>query len=152
LYNADQSKRLTLRHDNTQSRVISSDGNLSLEVPPGNTVTVEDAVGAVRKVGIRNPVTFNLSANANTIQDWEGRILVVDAAITLTLDQLETDTTMRVITEGGAASIVAGAGVTIKWFSGGQLRTGNRTLAIGSVMEIIWELPSSVYIFGNGIT
>lgn len=161
LYNADQSKRLTLRHDNTQSRVISSDGNLSLEVPLGDTVTVDDLGGVSKKVGFRNP-TYELLPDTDhvaTLED-EQKTLACSGSTgrTIFLNNLGINTCFDIINRTAVDwTIEPGAALALQWLdgAGGQSAVGAagaRTLGPGSVAHVYQILSNQWELWGNGIT
>ena len=89
-----------------------------------------------------------------------GRTINATAVVTLTIfdfdesNQLaiEDGTRWPIEAEFGAITLAEGAGVTLEWFDGAAVQTGNRTLAVGSE-SVLRKVDDSTYrITGNGIT
>lgn len=126
-------------------------------LPAGGLVAV-DREGISKKAGFRNPSLSTFSADRTLDQDDEGRVLQMTAGpVTLTVDQLEAFTAMRIITTGagGDLTLLKGTITNMRLLDGGgslnQVATGI-TVVRNSIVELYWQSATTMYVFGNGLT
>ncbi len=116
--------------------------------------TFADGAGSQRKVGARNPRERSITVDDTPTQADEGAILRVNAAITsITLEQLEAQTTFTILADVSGYNLVEGAGVTFKLFDGKDLAppTGDQVIKRASSIQVIYESATEVSIYGNGV-
>jgi len=115
--------------------------------------TFADGAGSQRKVAARNPRERLVISDDIPTQFDEGAILRVTGAITtITLEQLEPQTTFTVLADATGYTMVEGAGVTFKLFDGKGLAppTGDQVIKRASSTQVIYESATEVTLYGNG--
>ena len=116
---------------------------------------VSDLGGTGKKAGFRNPTNVTFSTSQTPDQTWEGtNRQCTGGNPTLTIDQLEAFTAFRVINTSSSVTLTRGTVTNMRWLDGsGVLRSVTGALiATGSIVEFYWQSPTTMYIFGNGIT
>ena len=130
-------------------------GQLDLNETVLGTWRFFDGGGSARKVAARNPRERILLINTVPTQADEGIILRVGAVITsIILDPLEAQTVFSIFAKESGYALGEGTGVTINHYDGqGNIPpTGDRTIARGSVIDVVYESQTEVSIYGNGIS
>ncbi len=115
---------------------------------------VRDLAGGFRKAGYRDPRLIVIGADNYTfLQTGEGCVHRNNIAhSTYNLVPLEGSTTFRYINGGAGDVRLTQAGTTITAYLGGATIAGNLRIAPGSVVEIYYESPTVISVFGNGIS
>ncbi len=115
---------------------------------------VNDGAGSARKIAARNPRERAVIVNDVPTQADEGAILRVTGPISnITLEQLEAQTTFTIFAKQSGYSLLAGAGVNINLYDGLGLTPpiGDRLILRASAVQVQYESPTEVTIYGTGI-
>ena len=133
----------------------TTDGVVFEHVTKANgSARVMNLRGTMKKVAFRNPGFGTTQVTPYTItQNDEGDMISIAGNVPITVDSLQQFTCVRlVISSGVSPTLVEGTG-NIRWHDGsGEVKTGDRQLAGGSIVELWWQTTANVVIFGNGIS
>ena len=122
-----------------------------VEIPD---LTIDDYGGTSRRAGWM-PQRVTATSNRAFANADINNTIVPNSGVTLTLNTgLAYDGAMIQIAKGSGTSITIaeGAGVTIQWQQGGSVSTGNRTVAVNSVVTLFRNSSTVWYLWGDGIS
>jgi len=115
---------------------------------------VRDAGGTMRPAGF-NALPTLTAGSARTIVagDNGGKFRITGGTAMTVPTGLATDFTMVIQNNSGSNKTLTASGVTLNWFSGYSVTTGNRTLANGAWVTITQRGATNVFdVAGAGIS
>ena len=97
---------------------------------------------------------INTQATNYTLVASDAGKMIVNSAGTQTIPQnvFSPSNVVTIMALGGGVIIAPGTGVTLYWYNGTTLVTGNRTLANGAVATLIFQTANTVVATGPGLS
>jgi hypothetical protein len=133
-------------------------GATRLSIDTSGNTTIQDGAGTSYAAGFRGlPIdtTFATSININGVTpNGKMRRYTGGSGDTVTIQDGAVSGQLVTILNNGGGTLAIADGLTgvLRWFSGSAATDGNRTLAVGGVITLLWNDTQNVFCWGAGIT